>query len=117
MTTAHTSLSEKFCIFVDGLDEFDPPVGDGASSCPDIKLCFSTRPWTFAMKDLDQSEQVVNMEKLTKKYIKEYAEKRLGSDEDSKDSIRTDERFNVLCSRLLRNLKAYFSGLSWLSGD
>ncbi|KAF2707935.1 hypothetical protein K504DRAFT_504141 [Pleomassaria siparia CBS 279.74] len=86
------SLPLRFCIFIDGLDEFDSKVGDGEHTdmlevlkqvkiSPDIKLCLSTRPWSFVTRDLENTHRKIFMENLTKGCIENYARRRLRSGE------------------------------------
>ncbi|RTE73525.1 hypothetical protein BHE90_012037 [Fusarium euwallaceae] len=77
--TLKTSLSTKFCLFIDGLDEYD---GDethiaelisSISQSQHIKVCISTRPRTtfqnlwpagLSMKDFTQNDMKVYVEKI-----------------------------------------------------
>lgn len=80
----HPELKVKFCIFVDGLDEYD---GDHAAICdtfkslvgssPDIKMCVSSRPWNEFQQAFGLSRWSIYVHDLTREDIRRYARSRL----------------------------------------
>jgi hypothetical protein len=82
--SAQIQLPCKFCLFVDGLDEFD---GEHLEFCesllsmvgsPNVKLCVSSRPWNVFEQALGQDEgRKMYIHELTKRDIFEYAQDRL----------------------------------------
>ncbi|KAK0645399.1 hypothetical protein B0T16DRAFT_411116 [Cercophora newfieldiana] len=77
-------LSAKFCIFIDGLDEYD---GDHFELCqtltslaksPHIKICLSSRPWTvFEEAFGSDAERKIYMHHLTREDILNYTHSRM----------------------------------------
>lgn len=77
-------LATKFCIFVDGLDEY---TGDHVEMCntlqelgtrsQDIKLCVSSRPWNDFENAFGGGQELLKMHQLTRDDICEYARARL----------------------------------------
>ncbi|KAF4537701.1 uncharacterized protein LTHEOB_11473 [Lasiodiplodia theobromae] len=78
--------SEKFCFFIDGLDEYDGDVHDILDCLRDIdcsthvKLCLSSRPWNCFEESLGKrKDQKLYMEILTQKDITKYAYDKISS--------------------------------------
>jgi len=79
-----THISTKFCIFIDGLDEYE---GDHLEFCDAIKklsqstrikLCVSSRPWNvFEDAFGHDAGQKIYIHELTSKDVRSYAESRL----------------------------------------
>lgn len=77
-------LEAKFCIFVDGLDEYH---GDHVEMCntiqklgtttQDIKLCVASRPWNDFENAFGGGQQLVEMHHLTRDDIHNYTFARL----------------------------------------
>lgn len=77
-------LATKFCIFVDGLDEY---TGDHVEMCntlqelgtrsQDIKLCVSSRSWNDFENAFGGGQELLKMHQLTRDDICEYARARL----------------------------------------
>lgn len=83
-----TSLSAKFCFFVDGLDEYE---GDERelidtlrlmTSSPHIKICVSSRPWPEFAKDFGRSCPTLAVQNHTLHDMKTYVKRRLVDDPD-----------------------------------
>ena len=78
------ATSVKFCIFIDGADEYE---GDQLELCdaikelsqfPCFKLCISSRPWNVFEDAFGANEaQKINLHELTNQDIRQYAESRL----------------------------------------
>lgn len=79
-----SELATRFCIFVDGLDEY---AGDHVEMCNtiqelgtrsrDIKLCVSSRPWNDFENAFGGGQELLQMHQLTRDDIYEYAHARL----------------------------------------
>lgn len=89
-------LSAKFCLFIDGLDEYDGFSEDliedirNISSCPDVKVCVSSRPWTeFVDAFSDDPDSLIRLEDLTSRDIATYVH----------DRLFNNTRFNKLAKR------------------
>lgn len=83
-----TSLSAKFCFFVDGLDEYE---GDERelidtlrlmTSSPHIKICVSSRPWPEFAKDFGRSCPTLAVQNHTLHDMKTYVKRCLVDDPD-----------------------------------
>lgn len=76
------------CMFIDGLDEYDPPaehdtlVGElvALSKIPNVKLCISSRPWTVFDKHFEGLLTQIRLENMTRNDIARYARDHLGDD-------------------------------------
>jgi hypothetical protein len=88
-------LPAKFCLFIDGLDEYD---GDHAdiiriinllAQSPYIKLCVSSRPWTVFVDAFDKIHWKLYLQDLTRNDIRLYI----------KDNLEEDPRFLELKRR------------------
>lgn len=78
------SSKTRFCVFVDGLDEFDGDQLDivqtliELSNSPMIKLCVSSRPWNVFEANLGQSPLCkIYMHELTRDDILQFSESQL----------------------------------------
>lgn len=81
---AQTSISKKYCFFIDGLDEYEGDHFDlidilkDLALSPIIKLCLSSRPWNYFEdafgKDVDYK---LYLQDLTREDIYLYAQSRL----------------------------------------
>jgi hypothetical protein len=82
--TKISHLGSKFCIFIDGLDEYQ---GDHIEMCKtiqklgttsdDIKLCVSSRPWNDFEEAFGGGPHRIQMHQLTKDDIRRYTHARL----------------------------------------
>jgi hypothetical protein len=88
--------SHKFCLFIDGLDEYDGEHIDliriitKISSCPSIKVCASSRPWNVFVEAFGAKiNQKLQLQDLTKNDIALYV----------KDQLREDPRFLKLTEK------------------
>lgn len=86
ITSIHglSELPIKFCIFIDGLDEYQ---GDHMEICKiiqrlgaasqDIKLCVASRPWNEFEQAFRRGQQLIEMHQLTRDDILAYTRARL----------------------------------------
>jgi hypothetical protein len=79
------AISIKFCIFIDGLDEYHGAVEklvdilETISINSNVKICVSSRPWIeFIDAYGGNTEQLLKLEDLTKNDIRRYAADRFG---------------------------------------
>lgn len=78
--------TDKFCIFIDGLDEYSGRHQDLIStikclaSSPSIKVCASSRPWNVFSDAFGRSTNKLRLEDLTRDDIKKYVAKNLKED-------------------------------------
>lgn len=80
----HQNQTTKFCIFIDGLDEYG---GDHEEICKtlqnlanlslDIKICVSSRPWNVFEHAFGLVDQKIYVQNLTKDDIRRYTHARL----------------------------------------
>jgi hypothetical protein len=88
-------LTEKICLFVDGLDEYsgDHPelikTFQVLSKSSNIKICVSSRPWQNFVDAFDSSSWKLYVQDLTKKDIQLYV----------KDNLERDPTFQNMGSR------------------
>ncbi|KAL8329682.1 hypothetical protein RB597_005114 [Gaeumannomyces tritici] len=80
------SLPARIFVFVDGLDEFEGEPAEiidtvrEISSCGDIKLCCSSRPWPQFEKAFESAAGRINVHQLTKNDIRRYVDDCFGED-------------------------------------
>ena len=81
-----TKLTKRFCIFIDGLDEYDGDHAEivelvqGLVQSDDIKICLSSRPWNvFTRAFGGGSHPTFRLEELTWSDIQSYVHDTLGS--------------------------------------
>ena len=96
----HSSLTSRFCFFVDGLDEYaDAHAGeqyalveflDHLTKSPHVKLCVSSRPWNVFKARYDSHDNLrLVLQDLTSDDMLNYAQ----------NLLQDDERFLHLASR------------------
>ena len=78
-------MSDKFCLFIDGLDEFKGDVDElldiikDISNSPNIKFCLSSRPWNVFEDALGKNdESKLYLEDLTRNDIQRFVFDKLG---------------------------------------
>ena len=85
-----TTMSAKFCFFIDGLDEYS---GDHAEiitilriiTSAKIKICVSSRPWNIFQKAFGQDGKSLMLQEFTRNDIKLFVQQQLGEDEQFKE--------------------------------
>lgn len=79
------NLPTKFCIFIDGLDEYDGSHFELCEAIQDlarsthIKLCVSSRPWNIFEEAFAKSSARLSIHEQTRGDIKKFTEDRLQS--------------------------------------
>lgn len=88
-------LPAKFCLFIDGLDEYDGDHADitrnikNLAQSPHINLRVSSRPWTVFVDAFDRLQWKLYVQDLTRADIRLYI----------KDNLEEDPRFRELKKR------------------
>jgi hypothetical protein len=88
----HKRLPSKFCIFIDGLDEYDGDHGEliellrKTARSTDIKICASSRPWFDFIDAFGHQEWKLSVQDLTAKDILLYIN----------DNLEQNSRFQML---------------------
>ncbi|KAL1849363.1 hypothetical protein Daus18300_013294 [Diaporthe australafricana] len=83
-----TSLSAKFCFFIDGLDEYNGEERELIetlrlmTSSPHIKICVSSRPWPEFAKEVGWNTPTLVVQDYTLNDMKTYVQRRLLNDPD-----------------------------------
>ena len=85
--TALGSLGHRFCLFLDGLDEYSGEHHElladlrtlASNAC--IKICVSSRPWNVFVNAFGSLDTVVHLEELTADDIYQYASGHLTKDD------------------------------------
>ncbi|KAL9067261.1 MAG: hypothetical protein Q9157_006871 [Trypethelium eluteriae] len=96
--TTQNKLPAKFCLFIDGLDEYHGhptelvKVLGKLAEMPNVKICVSSRPWEVFKKAYDHPKQSLYLQDLTRGDIELYVRNRLGKHEEFHG---TDSRNNV----------------------
>lgn len=113
-----TSLKTRFCLFIDGLDEF---VGEDyqrnevldflkdLSARPSVKICVSSRPWDIFVKAFASCPQL-HLDKLTRHDIENYISSKLIANQTFETLKKQDE---ALHSRLVSKIRKRAEGV-WL---
>lgn len=105
---AQESLGIKFCLFVDGLDEFKGS-GDGGdivqvvnylASSPHIKVCTSSRPWPEFLAEWGSSQQRLDVQNFTSVDIERYTREVLAESDKFKKLALGDDRHLKLVQEL-----------------
>ncbi|KAM7196618.1 hypothetical protein V8F33_006117 [Rhypophila sp. PSN 637] len=108
-----SDLAVKYCVFIDGLDEFK---GDHSnlisfifkiSQYPNVKLCVSSRPWIVFEDELRTKPQLM-LQDLTSADIKTYIESQLGSSVAFRELRMMNE---IAVGSLLENIAEKSSGV------
>jgi hypothetical protein len=83
--TNQGSSSWKFCIFIDGLDEYNGSHGNLLQTLQALtkdgttKLCVSSRPWNVFINAFENTKPYLSLHELTEGDIRYYVENRLRS--------------------------------------
>ncbi len=106
----------KFCIFIDGLDEYDGRPTDiidrlqQLAKAKDIKLCLASRPWNafrvaFAGGNCDGS---LLLERYTKRDIERFVKDILEKDKRFTQAERTDKRYGLFVHEVIERALGVF---------
>jgi hypothetical protein len=110
-----TSVSTKFCFFIDGLDEYNGDHQDivdllnGIAQSNDIKICLSSRPWNvFQAAFGGRLDRRLKLEDFTRDDIKRFAEDRLGQNSHFKALQASDPRYQCLLEEIVDAAQGVF---------
>ena len=106
----------RFCIFIDGLDEYDGRPDDiidrlqVLAEAESIKLCLASRPWTpfreaFAEGKCDGS---LLLEKYTKRDIERFVKDMLENDKRFTQAERADKRYGKFVNEVIERALGVF---------
>jgi len=113
LVTRKSPENDKFCLFVDGLDEFGGDHGDLISLLQDlllngnVKVCVASRPW-LVFEDAFNHRPSLRLEDLTYDDIKAYVASHFN---DSPGFVQLQIREPVYSSRLIENVVEKASGV------
>jgi len=112
---AQNRFPVRFCIFIDGLDEF---TGDSIDICNTlkevcvskyIKMCISSRPWNVFESFLGQvPEQKIYIHDLTQADIRNYVESEFKSHSVCSSSAEDDDQLPALISEITNRAQGVF---------
>lgn len=109
--TALGSWGYRFCLFLDGLDEYSGEHRDlvadlrtlASNKC--IKICVSSRPWNVFVNAFGSLDTVVHLEELTADDIYQYASGHLAQDDGRHPQAEID---NIVCEIVLKSQGVFF---------
>jgi hypothetical protein len=106
--------TEKFCIFVDGLDEYSGRHQDliltikRLASSPSIKVCASSRPWNVFSDAFGRSTNKFRLEDLTRDDIKKYVAKNLKEDVNFMERESSNPLLNQIAEDVTKRARGVF---------
>ncbi|MBE3049206.1 hypothetical protein IMZ48_43255 [Candidatus Bathyarchaeota archaeon] len=113
--SSHEAIAQRFCIFIDGLDEYHGEHRDlisvlqGLSTGGNFKLCVSSRPWnTFEDSLGTDTAKKLYLHELTQHDIQQYTSSTLQQDMNWKVSALTDIRYNELTEEITTKSQGVF---------
>ncbi|RYN19215.1 hypothetical protein AA0119_g12859 [Alternaria tenuissima] len=102
------TISAKFCIFIDGLDEYDGDHSDLTSilhdltTSHDVKLCVSSRPWNIFQDAFGRDvERRLFLEDLTEADIEQFVRDKLESSAHFMSLTTMDNRYRELVEEIV----------------
>jgi hypothetical protein len=99
---ADTACSAKFCLFIDGLDEYDGKemeiihVLKSLAQSENFKVCASSRPWTAFEEELSSPSCMFVLQHFTRDDMNNYVESMLTENDKFKSLAAKDHRCNTL---------------------
>lgn len=109
------NVSQRFCIFVDGLDEYhgNPldiiKILESLSQGRNIKLCVSSRPWNIFEDNIGlEPSKKLYIHELTASDIYRYTNSRLQEDINWRDGALIDPRYTKLIHRITDRAQGVF---------
>ncbi|KAN0113338.1 hypothetical protein V8E51_006289 [Hyaloscypha variabilis] len=102
------TTSTKFCIFIDGLDEFQgeprdllPVIRDLADS-PNFKVCVSSRPWQIFIDEFDRDSRYrLYLQDLTRPDIEAYVRYNFEKDRNFQQARKEDPGYEHLVNEIV----------------
>ncbi|CAN9080965.1 unnamed protein product [Alternaria alternata] len=102
------TISAKFCIFIDGLDEYDGDHSDltnilhDLTTPHDVKLCVSSRPWNIFQDAFGRDvERRLFLEDLTEADIEQFVRDKLESSAQFMSLTTMDNRYRELVEEIV----------------
>ncbi|KAL3459324.1 hypothetical protein BJX64DRAFT_205453 [Aspergillus heterothallicus] len=101
-----TTLSAKFCFFIDGLDEYNGEEEDiidvitSLTQSPHIKICTSSRPWPAFETAFTDPKRTLKVQDFTLHDMKTYISDRLETHARFQELQRRDSRCREIISRI-----------------
>lgn len=109
------NLSTKFCLFIDGLDEYDGEHTDiirilqNFANSSSIKLCISSRPWNPFIEAFGRKvDQKMLLQDFTKADIKLYVKSQLQEDRRFLELMKSDSRYHLLIKDIIDKAQGMF---------
>ncbi|KAL9118898.1 MAG: hypothetical protein Q9187_004547 [Circinaria calcarea] len=111
-----TLPSTRFCLFVDGLDEYDGLPSDiirvltRLANSPSIKLCLSSRPWNEfegAFGD-GRCDGTLSLHRFTRRDIERFVRDILETDESFSNAERNDPRYKIFVQDVIDKANGVF---------
>ena len=108
-------VQTKFCFFVDGLNEYEGEHSDlldllkNLSSCPEIKICVSSRPWNIFKDYLGQdSDTKLTLEDMTAGDIESHIRGELNKSPSSNSLKAQDAQYQQLIQDIQNKAQGVF---------
>ncbi|CAP96924.1 hypothetical protein EN45_081780 [Penicillium chrysogenum] len=107
----HTAPSAKFCLFIDGLDEYDGEeveiirVLKSLARSKNFKICASSRPWMAFEEELSCPDWMFVLQDFTKNDMKNYVKSTLLENDKFKSLAERDPRCNSLIPEISQRAK------------
>jgi hypothetical protein len=107
----------KFCLFIDGLDEYDGTEADrgkfvdelqGLAISSNLKICVSSRPWTVFERSLGSGPHQLSVHKLTRDDIKGYVHAELSQDQRFIKQLAQDPQADQLVKDIVKRADGVF---------
>ena len=114
---AHQKIAKiRFCIFIDGLDEYDGlpndmiPILKRLVASPSIKLCVSSRPWNEFLTAFDdgQCDGTLLLEKYTRPDVELFVRDTLEKNESFTLAERKDKRYGLFVIDIINRANGVF---------
>ena len=109
------TLPAKFCLFIDGLDEFEGNHSDvveilqGFATTNNVKICLSSRPWNIFQEKFGQRhDRRLILEELTKPDIELYVRETFESNSHFLSLKEMDTRYMALVDEIVQKSDGVF---------
>ena len=116
-TLAHQEMAGiRFCIFIDGLDEYDGLPSDlirvlkSLVASPSIKLCVSSRPWNEFLTAFEdgKSDGTLLLEKYTRPDVERFVRDILKKNESFTLAEQKDKRYGIFVTNIINRANGVF---------
>jgi NACHT domain-containing protein len=113
----HGTVSKRFCLFIDDLDEYHAPeeggfrelvsLLHGIGSSPDIKLCVASRPENDFVDAFKRDNLYLRVEEMTRNDIRKYVDANFNSNAHFAKYLSRDPQ----CQRLIESIVTQANGV------